>query len=103
MTDQETIVVLQNLANGIDPNSGEVFPTDSPYQRGNIIRALYSAVKAVEIAQSRQARRAKLPAQAGKPWDEKEDVSLREGFAAKKPAAELAAMQQRTPGAIRSR
>ncbi len=44
----EASQILQGLADGIDPDTGEVFPDDSPYQRPKTIRALFVAIRAIE-------------------------------------------------------
>ena len=42
------IDILQALAPGTDPITGEVFPTDSPYIQPAIIRALFFAINQFE-------------------------------------------------------
>ena len=96
-------LILEALADGIDPETGEVFPAESPYQRADVVRALYVAIRALDSTETKAAKRADLPAQAGKAWDEAEDARLREGFAAQRSAAELGAAHGRTVGAIRAR
>lgn len=44
----QALRIVSALANGANPNTGEVFPPDSPYQSPNIIRALFLAVQALE-------------------------------------------------------
>lgn len=95
--------ILRALADGIDPHSGEVFPAGSPWQHPDTVRALFAAIAALEVSESRPARRADLPLQAGKAWNAEEDAHLREGFAAGSTAAELAEAHARSVGAIRSR
>jgi hypothetical protein len=52
----EGVRILQALADGADPDTGEVFPTDSPYQRPQVVRALMAAVRALERQQERERR-----------------------------------------------
>jgi ribonuclease HI len=40
--------VVRSLANGVDPETGEVFAADSVYQRAQTVRALYAAAEALE-------------------------------------------------------
>jgi len=40
--------ILQALAAGTDPITGEVFPADSPYNQPEIIRALFFAISQLE-------------------------------------------------------
>jgi len=46
------LAVLANLADGIDPASGTAFPTDSPYQHPETVRALFLALRRLEGAGS---------------------------------------------------
>lgn len=54
--------ILRRLAEGIDPATGEVYPSDSPYQQPQVIRALFTAIEHLEKVQKRQARPKSLPA-----------------------------------------
>ena len=44
----QALTVVRSLANGVDPESGEVFPPESAYQRPQEVRALYEAASALE-------------------------------------------------------
>lgn len=46
------LAVLANLADGIDPVSGTVFPADSPYQHPETVRALLLALRRLDAAGS---------------------------------------------------
>ena len=48
MGDKKAIEIIKMLADGIDPNTGEVFPPDSPYQSVDIVRALHTAEEALK-------------------------------------------------------
>ena len=48
MNQSEALSMVRALANGVDPASGEVFPAQSPYQRADIVRALFVAAEALE-------------------------------------------------------
>lgn len=95
----KTVEVLEALANGIDPNTGEVFPTDSPYQNVEITRALFQALEAVKNYKPKKAQ----PARQGSKWTEQEDTQLQEAFRSGEKLTELAKKHQRSSGAIRSR
>jgi hypothetical protein len=41
--------IVQLLARGINPVTGEVFPDDSPYNHPTIIRALFIAAENISI------------------------------------------------------
>jgi len=43
MDSVQALAVVRSLANGVDPESGEVFPLESAYQRPLVVRALKAA------------------------------------------------------------
>ena len=104
MDDSKALDIVSALANGVNPLTGEMFDIDSPYQTADVIRALYIAVRALESG-SRRLRnaRARLPANAGKPWSEQEDLELLEKFDEGISLAELAAAHDRTVAGIQAR
>lgn len=105
MDDNKALSIVSALANGVNPQTGEMFEIDSPYQAADVIRALYVAVRALEMSNRSKARgnRARLPANAGKPWAEQEDRDLLEKFDAGLSVAELAQAHDRTLAGIQAR
>jgi len=103
METNETIEIIQALANGADPMTGEVFPESSPYNHPKVIRALFQTLKALEKYRGREDRERNLPGNAGKPWDEKEDRDLIKDFDARTATKEIAAKHGRTEYAITAR
>jgi len=99
----QALAVVRSLANGVDPESGEVFPPESAYQRPQVVRALYEASTALERIERFERRRAQMPAKTGEPWSEDEDRKLLAAFDAGRALQELAATHERTIGAIRAR
>ena len=99
----ESKQLIEYLAKGIDPITGEVLPNESPYNNPDIIRALFLAVKALEYLERREQRERSLPSLAGKPWSEGEDQDLIAEFNAGIKVAVIASKHQRTKGAINSR
>jgi len=87
--------ILQALAAGADPITGEVFPADSPYNQPEIIRALFFAVD--------ELRAVAENGNQGLAWDEQEDELLAERFTEGAKITELAKLQSRTYGAIKAR
>ncbi|WP_424945912.1 hypothetical protein [Candidatus Spongiihabitans sp.] len=100
---EKAIEIVQLLSQGIDPETGEEYPGDSPYQQPNIIRALYASVDALEKEKNRVSRNKNLPSHSGSPWSDEEDKKLLEGFKSKKSITELAEAHQRTKGSIHAR
>jgi len=103
MNAAEALSLIRSLANGVDPESGEVFPPESPYQRPQVVRALYSAASALEQIERAERRKAQRPQKTGEPWSEDEDRKLLAAFDAGRGLQELAAAHERTTSAVRAR
>lgn len=105
MEKQTALHIVQTLAQGIDPHTGETFPVDSPYQHPDTVRALFQAAQALAEPQTARTRVAApgAPANAGKPWTDEEDSALAERFDAGRSIPELAAEHGRTRAAIQAR
>ena len=48
MNQTQALEVVRALANGVDPDTGEVFSAESPYHRPPTVRALFVAGPALE-------------------------------------------------------
>jgi hypothetical protein len=103
MDQAQALEMIRSLANGVDPESGEVFPPESAYQRPQVVRALYEAASALERIERFERRRAQMPAKTGEPWSEEEDRKLLAAFDAGRALQELASAHERTMGAVRAR
>jgi hypothetical protein len=102
MPDRErSLQVLQALADGVDPVSGEVFPSDSPYQQPEVIRALFYALN--ELKDIKGTNVTTPSGNQGKPWPVQEDELLTQRFKEGIKTTELARLHERSTGAIRSR
>jgi len=104
MTPAQAKQIIEVLAGGIDPATGEVLADDSPLSSPHVIRALFLAAKSLELMASKAERsQAASPGNAGKPWTEDEDQRLVATFDAGTPVAALARAHERSSGAITSR
>ncbi|MBL8472841.1 MAG: hypothetical protein KF778_19330 [Rhodocyclaceae bacterium] len=108
MDSNTAVKILSALAAGVDPFSGAEFPRDSTLQHPDVVRALYIAVMALQghapdAGRKAAARNPDQPGNAGAAWTEAEDLRLCEAFDAGKTEKELAALHERTLGAIRAR
>jgi hypothetical protein len=103
MDQAQALAVVRSLANGVDPETGEVFPPESTYQRPQTVRAHYAAAAALERMERFERRKAQLPQKTGEPWSEDEDRKLLAAFDAGRALQELAAAHERTMGAVRAR
>jgi hypothetical protein len=102
MDNTKVLEIIKMLADGIDPNTGEIFPPDSPYQNVNIVRALHNAEEALKRVAKIDGRKKNLPERAGKPWVAEESKTLSERFEEGATITELVKEHQRTKGAIES-
>jgi hypothetical protein len=103
MDKAKALAVIRSLANGVDPENGEVFPPESPYQKPETVRALYEAATALERLEQFERRKSQIPPKTGQPWSEDEDRKLLAGFDAGRALQELATAHERTMGAVRGR
>jgi hypothetical protein len=99
----QALAIVRSLANGVDPESGEVFPPDSAYQRPQVVRALYEAAACLERIERFDRRRQQMPPKTGEPWSEDEDRKLLTAFDAGRSLQEIATTHERTMGAVRAR
>lgn len=90
--------LLTDLADGIDPLTGEVLPRDSVYNEPEIIRALYCAVNELSAILANPQ-----PQNAGKPWTETDDAALCRMFDEGKSRQKMCIYFKRTEGSIDSR
>jgi hypothetical protein len=93
--------ILDTLAQGIHPVTGEAMPDDSPYNAPAVIRALFAVSQALTEKPSRPKR--DLPANTGKPWTAEDDARLEAAFARGAELKQLAGELGRTPFGVESR
>jgi hypothetical protein len=99
--------IIDTLAQGVHPVTGEVMPDDSPYNAPPVIRALVAASRALQgkpKAPDRTERVVRVqPSNQGKPWSAEDDARLEaayaEGIELKLVAQELG----RSPFGVESR
>lgn len=112
MTPNEAQQVIDVLAAGVDPATGEVLPGDSPLNSPHVIRALFLASRALELQAGASAKPpskpkapkpAGTPANAGTAWTDEEINRVAAAFDAGADIAQIARDHQRTTGAIRAR
>jgi hypothetical protein len=107
MEREHALKILNALANGVHPATGEVFAADSPYQHPDTVRALVEAVRTMESEGAPRARTerkpAEMPANTFVRWTSEEEERLAAGFDAGKTSAELAQLHNRSRAAIEAR
>jgi len=106
--------IIDTLAQGIHPVTGEAMPQDSPYNAPPVIRALHAVSRALEAAAGEPAasgaaaagaaaRARPSPPNAGKRWSPQEDSALEIAFDAGIPVRQVAQELGRTSFAVEQR
>ncbi len=103
MSPEEAQLVLETLAKGIDPSTGEVLPSDGVFDNPSVLRALFFGIKALDKAATVDRLNPSVPAMAGKPWTSDEENQLLRGYDAKLSIEELSASHSRSKGGIAAR
>ena len=113
MNREQTLRILNALANGIHPATGEKFGADSPYQHPDTVRALFEAMRAMEGAAAPapsptaapvSARRQPMPESgSGSRWSAEEEQRLVNSFDTGRTVDELARAHNRSRAAIEAR
>ena len=94
--------IINVLAQGIHPVTGEAMPADSPYNEPPVIRALFTVSQALEQCDVPKGRR-ELPANAGKTWSGEEDDKLVAAFDAGQELKQMALELGRSRVAVEAR
>lgn len=102
MDETKALAIVWALADGVNPQTGEIFPADSAYQTADVVRALFLAGTALETKTKVRAR-APLPANAGRRWSEEEDSRLLDEFDGGGAVSDLAQAHGRTTAGIEAR
>jgi hypothetical protein len=100
--------IIDTLAQGIHPVTGEAMPDDSPYNAPPVIRALHAVSRALEEqsapAPATPAEGGRVrPPNAGKAWTAQEDQALAIAFDAGIPLKQAAQELGRTAFAVEQR
>jgi hypothetical protein len=108
MEKEQAVRILSALANGVHPDTGEVFTGDSPYQHPDTVRALFEGMRALEAAarsgaQGERSRASESPATGFVRWTDAEEERLATEFDSGKSTAELARLHNRSRAAIEAR
>jgi hypothetical protein len=95
--------IIDTLAQGIHPVTGELMPDDSPYNAPPVIRALFAVSRALEGGQPVVRVRKPVLPNAGKPWSPEDEATLTAGFTADPDLKQLAQQMGRTRAAVEAR
>ena len=72
MEPDRAIEIVTKLADGVDPFTDEHFPSTSPYQQADTVRALHLALEGLGKLKRSTARKTG----PGRPWTEDEEKEL---------------------------
>ena len=104
---QQARAVVETLAQGIHPVTGELMDADGPYNEPTVIRALFTVARALEggdgKAPRESAERRTTAPNQGKPWSPEDDAKLDAAFAAGADLKPLAQELGRTTFALEAR
>ena len=111
MEREQTLRILNALANGVHPATGEKFAADGPYQHPDTVRALFEAMRAVEnggasaptLAPERKGTPPMPQSGPGSRWSAEEEQRLATAFDAGRTVDELARAHGRSRASIEAR
>lgn len=103
MDKRESLSILRQLADGIDPATGEKLSAQSPFNHPQTVRALFHAIMVLEQAKEAAPHGKDQPIHAGQSWERMEDEQLLGEFDSGMPLKDRAHQHQRTVGAIEAR
>ena len=90
--------ILEGLADGVNPLTGEVLPEEDSCNQPEIIRALHSVLNALSEKKPRPH-----PENAGRPWTAEDDELLCQMYDTGKSRKEICEYFKRSTGGIASR
>jgi len=90
--------ILQGLADGVNPLTGEILPPEDSCNQAEVVRALHAILAAIPEKKTKPQ-----PENAGKPWTENDDNRLAEMFDEGKSRKEICEYFKRSTGGIASR
>ena len=99
----DDLSILERLADGVDPLTGEVLPKEHLLQHPEVVRALFHAIRAMDRQGERATSQKSSAPNAGTSWTKQEDAQLIERFENEITIREIARIHGRTEGAINSR
>jgi hypothetical protein len=107
MDREQTLRILNALANGVHPATGEKFAADGPYQHPDTVRALFEAMRAVDGGGAPAPAPERKPAfpqsGSGSRWSPEEEQRLASAFDSGQLVDALARAHNRSRAAIEAR
>jgi hypothetical protein len=94
---------LKSLLDGVDPVTGYPIPRSQVLNHAVVIRALLCAVAVIAADEARLRRRARLPSNTGRPWNQHDDARVLAAFRCGAPLLQIAADHHRSLASVESR
>jgi hypothetical protein len=99
----EALTIMRALADGVNPETGEVLTADAVYQYLPVVRALHRSVRALEYVAERERSRQTPAVSAGRSWSPAEDAQVCEELRRDIDFHQIAKTHNRTIGSIIAR
>ncbi len=93
--------ILSALANGVNPMTGEILPDSDSCNQPSVVRALYTALSALENKVT--PLKARKYENSGKPWTPEENDQVVAEYQSGMSGAEIAKLHKRSTTAIAAR
>lgn len=90
--------LLRVLADGVNPLTGEVLPSDDSSNQVEIVRAIHTVLEELDSHHSKAKKN--QPANAGQPWTKKEEEILCKMYDEKYPVKSICEYFKRSPGGV---
>lgn len=90
--------IIEALAEGIDPTTGEVLPEDHVCNKGEVVRAFYTVIGNLDKKQKRNR-----PENAGKTWTESDDELLKSMYSGGASNSDICRSLKRTVTGVAAR
>jgi hypothetical protein len=103
METQQALEILCKLAEGCHPISGRRLSSECVFRDARVVRALHLATQALASQSPKQRPRKPLPRNAGKPWNEEEDIRLKNELRSGLSLEEIAISHDRRLGSVIAR
>lgn len=101
----DPVLIIDALAMGVHPFTGEPLPAGHVMHRPPVIRALFAVLRCIDVEATQEdnsKENGRYP-RGGEPWTKEEETQLANEFERKMKTTEIANLHGRTSGAITSR
>ena len=90
--------IIEGLADGVNPLTGEVLPPEDSCNQADVVRAFHTILSALP-----EKKQKPQPENAGKPWTSEDDSILSQMYEEGKTRKEICEYFKRSTGGIASR